>query len=361
MSEKIRLLSIYLPQFHPIPENDKWWGKGFTEWTNVTKAKPLYKGHYQPHLPADLGFYDLRLAEVMEAQATLAKSYGIHGFCYYHYWFNGKKLLETPIEQMLASQKSDFPFCLCWANENWTRRWDGLDREILLKQHYNKADDEAHFEYLLPFFKDKRYIKINGKPVFFIYRTELFPDIISTTNLWRALAKKQGMELYLINVESLKKNIKPKDVGCDAGLDFQPDWWVRAKRLKANFFKKVLHHSGIYKFASVNNGIFDYQAHVTKTLRRKKPNYKQYPSIFPMWDNTARREKGATIFQNSTPEAYEHWLSEEIRNFIPYSKEENLIIINAWNEWAEGNHLEPCQKYGRSYLEATKRAIEKYG
>ncbi|MEM6321086.1 MAG: glycoside hydrolase family 99-like domain-containing protein [Bacteroidota bacterium] len=363
MSQKklLRPVALYLPQFHPIPENDKFWGKGFTEWTNVTKAKPLFSNHYQPHQPTDLGYYDLRLPEILIAQAKMAISYGIDGFCFYHYWFNGKKVLEKPIEQMLRSKKPDFPFCLCWANENWTRRWDGLEQEVLLQQKHSTKDDEAHFEYLLPFFKDERYIKVNNKPVFFIYRTELFPNIKSTTRLWRNLAQKNGFDLYLINVEGHKKGVSPELVGCDAGLFFQPDWLIRAKRLKANIFKKILHHSGLYSFPSVSNGIFDYPAHVYKTLKRKKANYKQYPSVVPMWDNTARRKEGATIFLNSSPKMYEYWLSEEIKRFTPYSKDENLIIINAWNEWAEGNHLEPCQKYGHAYLEATKRAIDKYG
>ncbi|MDJ0634982.1 MAG: glycoside hydrolase family 99-like domain-containing protein [Xenococcaceae cyanobacterium MO_188.B29] len=185
MNNNIKAIAFYLPQYHPIPENDKWWGKGFTEWTSVAKAKPLFKDHYQPHLPADLGFYDLRLPEVRQAQADLAREYGIYGFCYYHYWFNGKRLLERPFNEVLESGKPDFPFCLCWANENWTRRWDGQDREILIEQKYSVVDDREHIKSLISAFKDPRYIKIDGKPLFLIYRVNSLPDPSLTQKIWR--------------------------------------------------------------------------------------------------------------------------------------------------------------------------------
>src|SRR5215207_9402018 len=202
MSLDIRPIAIYLPQFHPIPENDEWWGRGFTEWTNVVKAKPLFQGHYQPHLPGELGFYDLRLPEVREQQAALAKQYGIYGFCYYHYWFNGRRVLERPFEEVFKSGKPDFPFMLCWANENWTRAWDGLDKQVLLKQNYSHEDDVQHIKTLIPYFKDSRYIKIDGKPVFAIYRSTLFPDLKRTINIWRDEARKERLELYLCHFES---------------------------------------------------------------------------------------------------------------------------------------------------------------
>ena len=203
-SVALRLIAHYLPQFHPIPENDRWWGKGFTEWTNVTKAQPLFEGHYQPHLPGELGFYDLRLGETRIAQAELARAHGIHGFCYYHYWFNGKKVLERPLNEMLRSGKPDFPFCICWANENWTRTWDGQDSHILLKQEYSADDDRRHIRELFRIFDDRRYIRVNAKPLFLVYRTENMPDPSRTAAIWREEARKAGIgEIYLCKVESL--------------------------------------------------------------------------------------------------------------------------------------------------------------
>ena len=200
MSKKFRPIAIHLPQFHPIKENDSWWGKGFTEWRNVAKAKPLFEGHYQPHIPADLGYYDLRLNEVREQQAEMARHYGIEGFCYYHYWFNGKRVLERPVNEIFESGKPDFPFMLCWANENWTRRWDGMENDILLEQKYSEEDDENHIEYLIQFFKDPRYIRVNNKPVIIIYKTFLLPDPRKTADTWRRMAAKYGLELYICHM-----------------------------------------------------------------------------------------------------------------------------------------------------------------
>src|SRR5665647_256742 len=201
---KIRPIAMYLPQFHPIPENDEWWGKGFTEWTNVAKAKPLFKGHYQPHLPADLGFYDLRLEESRIAQAEMAKVNGIYGFCYYHYWFNGKRILERPFQEIFETGKPDFPFMLCWANENWTRTWDGGNHHILLEQKHSPEDDRNHIKALIPYFKDSRYIRVDNKPVFSVYRASLFPDISNTIRIWREEAEKEGLELYICCFETFK-------------------------------------------------------------------------------------------------------------------------------------------------------------
>ena len=219
----IRPIAINLPQFHPIPENDKWWGKGFTEWTNVVKAKPLFPGHYQPQLPADLGFYDLRLDEAREAQAKLAAHYGIDGFCYYHYWFNGKRLLQRPVDEILESGKPDFPFMLCWANDNWTRRWDGLDKEILIAHNYSPEDDIAHMENLIKYFKDPRYIRVGEKPVFILYKAFLLPDPAATAKRWREVAKKHGLELYLCHmVFRYTKDWNQLVEGFDAVIDFEP-------------------------------------------------------------------------------------------------------------------------------------------
>jgi lipopolysaccharide biosynthesis protein len=212
MSNKIKPIAIYLPQFHPIEENDLWWGTGFTEWTNVTKATPRFEGHYQPHLPADLGFYDLRLQESRLAQEAMAKAYGIHGFCYYHYWFNGKKILQQPLERKIKNPNENLPFMMCWANENWTRNWNGGDNQILLQQEYGFEDDKAHIEHLIPYFKDDRYIKVDGKPVFIIYRPRLFPDIQKTITIWRDAVKKAGFEdVYIGFSQNHEHNFNPKD------------------------------------------------------------------------------------------------------------------------------------------------------
>ena len=197
MQNKIKPIAIYLPQFHPILENDEWWGKGFTEWTNVTKAQPRFEGHYQPHLPSDLGFYDLRLEEARLAQEELAKNFGIYGFCYYHYWFNGKRVLHEPLDRKMQNPKEDLPFMMCWANENWTRTWDGADHQVLLKQEYGFEDDLAHIKHLIAFFTDNRYIKVNGKPIFIVYRPKLFPDIKKTIAIWRKAVQEAGFpDLY---------------------------------------------------------------------------------------------------------------------------------------------------------------------
>jgi Glycosyltransferase WbsX len=366
----IRPVAIHLPQFHPIPENDLWWGKGFTEWTNVVKAKPLFEGHYQPHLPADLGFYDLRLAEVLEEQAGMAAAYGIFGFCFYHYWFNGKLLLEKPVENMLRSKKPDFPFMLCWANENWTRRWDGLDNEILMEQRYSDQDDQEHLEYLMPFFKDSRYIRVNNKPVFIVYKTFLMPDPSATAKRWRELAARHGIELYLCHMVFGYRDDADLIPGFDAKIDFEP-FGIRHKKPKENavqkspsFPRKLLNK---LKFIYWNRFIrdretehlpvADYRAHAQSTNPLNQQE-KIFPSLVPGWDNSPRKSKQPTlIFKDSTPDAFREWLQFIRTDFKPYSKDENFIFINAWNEWAEGNHLEPCQKWGHAYLNAVKEVF----
>lgn len=361
MNNTIKAIAFYLPQYHPIPENDKWWGKGFTEWNKVTKAKPLFKGHYQPHLPADLGFYDLRLPEVRQAQADLAEEYGIYGFCYYHYWFNGKRLLERPFNEVLASGQPDFPFCLCWANENWTRRWDGEEKQILMQESYSEEDDRAHLHWLAKAFRDERYIRINNKPLLLVYRPNKFPNPRITAEIWREEAQKLGIgEIFLVKVESFPdEHGEPNLIGFDASVEFQPDWQQLGLPLrKNNKFWKLINKFKLFKTAYSENKIYDYSTIMKRMLNKPKPNYLRFPCVTPSWDNSARRKKGAAIIKNSTPELYEFWLKSTIKKNLSTQPGEEIIFINAWNEWAEGNHLEPCQKWGHSYLQATKRAIK---
>lgn len=378
---KIRPIAIHLPQFHPVKENDEWWGKGFTEWTNVTKAKPLFKSHYQPHLPADLGFYDLRLPEVREHQAKLAKDYGIYGFCYYHYWFNGKRILEKPVNEILSSGKPDFPYMLCWANENWTRVWNGSDKEILLGQQYSDEDDIEHINHLIPFFKDPRYIRIDQKPVIAIYRSTKLPSAKRTLELWRQEARKHGLELYICRFDSFGEEGRSltEDVGFDSAIEFQPmgklrrDFQLKVEHARfagfvgaLNRIRRRLYKScppqfkGFFYKPEYDGAVIDYNEYVDYYLSHGPVDYKRFPCVCPMWDNTARRKRDYFIFKNATPSKYRYWIEQVLTRFEPDSPEENFVFINAWNEWAEGNHLEPCQKWGTQYLEATKDAFSQY-
>lgn len=358
-----RLLAIYLPQFHPIPENDRWWGKGFTDWTNTVKARPLFPGHYQPHLPADLGLYDLRLPEARQAQADLAREYGIYGFCYYHYWFNGSLLLERPLREVLESRKPDFPFCICWANENWTRGWMGAEHEVIMQQEYSESDDRAHIRWLLPYLKDPRYITVRGKPVLIIYRAAMLPDVGKTSAIWQDEARSAGLPgLYLMRVESnfRGETERPPGDGLEASVEFQPRlidapslWWAKSRVVR----KMAWLWYG-------KNHVSDYKDLAKVALAQPATSAKRYPCVTPGWDNSPRRAPNgqrSIIWLGSTPELYEYWLRETLRKFRPFGPEEDLVFVNAWNEWAEGNHLEPDQKFGRGYLEATARALKATG
>ena len=358
-----KLIAFNLPQFHPIPENDEWWGKGFTEWTNVVKGKALFKGHDQPHLPADLGFYDLRLPEAREAQAAMARAYGIHGFCYYHYWFNGRRLLERPVNEVCASGKPDFPFCLCWANENWTRAWDGGESAILMQQVYSESDDLNHIRSLIPIFQDKRYVKVDGKPLFLVYRVNRIPHPQRTTEIWRHEAVKAGLPgLFLVRVESFfDESGNPMELGFDAALEFQPRHKLlsalRTPRLKWRIRDKI---SMVFR-AFVNHTIINYGDLVNRSIAMELPPYPFIRCVCPGWDNTVRRKREGLILRGSTPNEYERWLTHTIRqaSSAPSNAmhDQTLVFINAWNEWAEGNHLEPCQRWGRAYLDATLKAL----
>ena len=357
----VRALAFYLPQFHPIPENDRAWGAGFTEWTNVTRARPLFRGHHQPHLPADLGFCDLRVPDVREAQAALAQEAGIHGFCYYHYWFSGRRVLERPFREVLESHAPDFPFCLCWANENWTRRWDGLEHEVLLEQRYSAHDDVAHMESLLPAFADARYIRVDGRPVFIVYRTGLLPEPARTAERWRDVVRRAGLgDLYLIRIENFSIDPAPADIGFDAALPFVPDWREPYEAKRPSFPARALRRLGLHTPMLERQRVMSYDDLVQRSLARSDADYVRFPCVTPMWDNSPRRPtSGAAIFHGSTPQLYQRWLERELTKFEPPSAEENFVFLNAWNEWAEGNHLEPCQRWGSAYLDATRTALSR--
>lgn len=352
-----RVIAIHLPQFYPFPENDEWWGKGFTEWRNVAKAKPRFWKHYQPHIPADLGFYDLRLKEARIAQQELAKQYGIYGFCYYHYWFNGKLIMEKPVEAMLNDPDETFPFMLCWANENWSRNWSGGFNKTLIEQHYSEEDDIAHFNYLLPYFKDSRYIKVNGKPVFCVYKAHLFPNFENTAKIWQREAAKAGIELYICHFEAGEsRNKKYMTPTVNAAVEFQPMYlgkFGRYSNLLYNISRKYLHKELFNKIVNYKKYV-DYQCRQTNTI-----DYKRYPSLCPSWDNSPRRVNGHFFaFTHNTPDAFKKWFEHVYTSFQPFSDEENFIFINAWNEWAEGNHLEPDLKNGIGFLQAIKEVID---
>jgi CDP-glycerol glycerophosphotransferase (TagB/SpsB family)/tetratricopeptide (TPR) repeat protein len=354
----VRLIAFHLPQYHPIPENDRWWGKGFTEWINVAKARPLFEGHYQPHLPADLGFYDLRLAEARAAQADLARQYGIEGFCFWHYWSGGKLLLERPLVDMLRTNEPDFSFCLAWANENWTRRWDGQEREILRQQVYNgDEDDAAHFQWLLPFFKDRRAICVDGKPVFLVYRPADLPNPEKTTILWRKCAQESGLAgLFLIAVKTsfAGQGQNWLERGFDGELLFQPNF--------TEVFRKAeeAKEKGTAVQTQTGAMVVDYKdvwPSLAALGKEVLTNDTLFTSVVPGWDNTARRSSGSLVLRDSTPADYALWLKTEIRRVQRRQPDRRIVFLNAWNEWAEGNHLEPDQKNGRAFLEATARVL----
>jgi len=349
----IRLIAMYLPQFHPIAENNAWWGEGFTEWTNVRNAHPRFPGHYQPHVPGQLGYYDLRDPASRAAQADLAREHGIHGFCYYHYWFNGRRLLETPFNEVLQSRKPDFPFCVCWANENWTRSWDGLDKEVLMAQHYSNEDSLAFIEALFPAFRDERYIRVNGKPLLLVYRTGLITDVGHTTEIWREAALRAGIgELYLVRVENYMAGTeqKPADIGFDAAMEFAPYWGSVGSSLDS-----LAEIGGPPIPLRDNMYVFDYAKCMDNMLTRPLPDYPLFRGVFPSWDNSARRRNEPTIFVNSSPEQFTFWLAATILQTVDKRQgDERLVFINAWNEWGEGCHLEPDERFGMAWLEAVR-------
>ena len=358
ISYKARAISFYLPQYHPIQENDEWWGRGFTEWTNTAKAKPLYKGHYQPHVPSDLGFYDLRLPEARFAQAELARSYGIEAFCYYHYWFAGKRLLELPFNEVLKSGEPDFPFCLCWANGSWTGVWHGAPNKLLIEQTYPGEDDHRrHFDQLLPAFHDPRYIKVDKKPVFVVYRPRDVPNHREFTDLWRQLASDAGLPgLHLVG-EHRSPGWDPKLNGFDAvvatRLPHLREQMHKGESIKhslkfpGQFFQKSRKLPTIHRYADV----------IDELLTPSTSGAESYPCVIPNWDNTPRSGANGLVLEGSTPELFQQHFRKAVANTLQLPRERRLVFIKSWNEWAEGNHLEPDLRYGHGYLEAIRAEL----
>jgi lipopolysaccharide biosynthesis protein len=355
---RLRSLAFYLPQFHPIPENDKWWGPGFTEWTNVVKGRPQFHGHEQPHLPGDLGFYDLRLPEAREAQAALAAAHQVDGFVYYHYWFGGRRLLERPFDEVLDSGRPDLPFALCWANENWTRRWDGLERSVLVRQSYDADDDHRHGQWLARAFADERYIRVDGNPLFLVYRAGDLDDPRRTTRIWREEARRAGVgELFLCRVESFaNERGDPAALGFDAAVEFAPDWSLLRPGLR-RLARAGAHRLGIVSTPLVGHQSYEYESVARRMLAKRPAAYTRFPCVTPSWDNTARRAAGAVVLRGASPEGYSRWLEAAAGRAPRTLGGDSLIFVNAWNEWGEGCHLEPCQRWGRAYLEAHRRTM----
>lgn len=348
-----KAIAFYLPQFHPFPENDMWWGKGFTEWTNVGKAKPLFQGHHQPHCPIHLGYYDLRISEVMEEQARLAREYLISGFAYYFYWFDRKVLMEKPLRQMLENENVDIPFCMIWANENWTRRWDGQEDAVLIAQKHSPEDSRALLEHLRPYFESNRYIKVDGKPVLVVYRSDIIPAMAETATMWREQAREFGFPgLYLISAQTFGHK-DPRRHGFDAALEFPPH--TAASR---DITKKMANLD-----PSFTGTIYSYDDVVTNAVMRPRDDFKVLPTAMLSWDNTPRKGGRGTVFAGFSVSRYAQWLSanaERVAKDNTLSTDEKLIFVNAWNEWAEGAHLEPDRRHGYGYLEATRQVLSNY-
>jgi hypothetical protein len=353
---KAIILAHYLPQFHPIPENDLWWGKGFTEWTNTAKAKPLFRGHNQPNLPSDLGFYDLRVPEAREQQADLASKHGITGFAYWHYWFgNGKRILERPFNEVLSSGKPDFPFCITWANETWTGVWHGLKNKILVEQTYPGDEDHIqHFNHILPAFLDKRYIKIENKPLFIVYLPHLLPDTKRFTKIWNELAIRNGFDgIYFIGIHYIdwdhkrdgfdEKSVHPLPLYISMMEKNKIRRWTN--KLKNMLLSRLSH---TYSYEQLIK-CYDFHSLTSKDF---------VPSVLPNWDNTPRSGRKGYVVQGSTPELFRKHFGEMMKfvlaqNYNPH----NIVLLKSWNEWAEGNYLEPDMRWGTGYLDAIHEVL----
>lgn len=370
----MKLIAFYLPQYHSIPENDEWWGKGFTEWTNVKKAKPVIKNQVQPKIPLNDNYYCLLDDNVKKWQAKIAKDAGIYGFCYYHYWFNGKMLLEKPAEQMLINKEIDMPFCFSWANEPWSRSWKGDSKNVIMEQSYGTKEDwKEHFDYLLPFFKDERYIKDNGKPMFIIYKPDIIPECYEMLNYWNELAKSSGFDgLYFgCQFPSSFRN-RDNEKKFDFAIEFEPLY----TRTEEKDFLNISTVSGKIKLALTHPALFiDTAVKKFKNIFFKRPVIEKYvktceqitnrkpyfsnsvPGIFTGWDKTPRNGSRATIYKGSSPKIFEKYLKKQVIRAKDIYKTDYLFIT-AWNEWGEGAYLEPDKENRYGYLNAVKKSLE---
>ena len=354
-----RAIAFYLPQFHPIPENDEWWGKGFTEWVNVARARPLFRGHYQPHIPADLGFYDLRVPEVRVAQAEMAAEYGIEGFCYWHYWFGGKRLLERPFNEVLASGEPRFPFCLAWANHSWTGIWDAKPGKVLIEQkRLGDSDTIAHFREVLPAFKDERYITVEDKPVFVVFRPREIPEPERFTDMWRQMAVESGLKgVYFIGITDEKW--VPEEHGFDASLSGNMYTTALSSHPFWKLLDKVMNRSvrRIRNAVSPKPLVYQYASIVRRAFLLEPNIPTRYPVVVPNWDNTPRYGRRGYVFHNSSPELFRIYVRKALDRIADRDREHRLVFIKSWNEWAEGNHMEPDRRYGRGYLEVFRQEV----
>jgi glycosyltransferase involved in cell wall biosynthesis len=348
----VRAIAMYLPQFHRIEENDRWWGEGFSDWSNVRRGRPMYTGHHQPHVPhPDVGYYDLSDPAVLQRQAAMARSHGIHGFCFYYYWFSGRRLLEKPLERMLESGRPDFPFCICWANENWTRNWDGLDHEILISQKPADDDGRRFILDLIPLLRDPRYIRVDDRPLVIVYRVNSLPNPARMVETWRTLCRERGVgEIHLCSVRSVG-NEDPRQFGFDSAMQFPP-LLVPCENLAFSGSR------GVDVVPGFRGAVLDYRDAMRACLEDLPQDYPVFRGVMPSWDNTARRMGRGTSWINSSPAAYGQWLREAVeRTCREQPESRRLVFINAWNEWAEGAHLEPDERFGYAHLEETARAL----
>jgi hypothetical protein len=371
--DQIKAIAVYLPQYHPVPENDEWWEKGFTEWTNVVKAKPLFKGHYQPRLAADLGYYDLRLPEIREQQAEMAKAHGIHGFCYYHYWFgNGKQLLERPFNEVVASGKPDFPFMLCWANQTWKGVWFGASKgAVLIEQLYpGKEDYIAHFNYLLPAFQDSRYITIDGMPVFNVYMALDIPDLQLFVDTFRECAQQVGLKGIYLLAGGCPTEWDPTAHGFDGIIsnNFHRLRYDVKKYLIKDRFSLAGRLENRLKNMISNNDVevrkkpylVEYETMTELVSDWPETKFDYFPQVVPDWDNSARAGVKSLVLKDSTPELWGKHVQKACDYVKRYDGDRKLIFVKSWNEWAEGNYLEPDQKWGLQYLKVFKNIISKH-